>query len=152
MDSIMKKAGSAPFPPDFNILRKVSFTPIGIIRSPFKELFGIPQQPEMGHGIEGTVEILPEYAEGLEHLEKFIYITLVYHLHQSQEYELKIKRPSEGELRGVFSTRSPNRPNSIGISVVRLIRVDGAKIYIRDLDILDGTPLLDIKPSKGKGR
>jgi len=151
MNSIIKNTGSAPFPPDFNTAQKISYAPIGIIHSPFKELSGIPQQPEMGQGIEGIVEVFPEYADGLEHLEKFRYITLIYHLHQSHKHDLKIEHAGEGELRGIFSTRSPNRPNPIGISVVRLMRVEGSKIFIRDLDILDGTPLLDIKPYK-KGR
>ena len=97
---------------------------------------------------EGMIEIFPEFSEGLKHIEKFRYLTLVYHLHQSKKYNLKIKRDSEEQERGVFSTRSPNRPNSIGISVVRLVRVENTKIYIKDLDILDGTPLLDIKPFK----
>lgn len=143
MDRLIKKAGSASLSP---VLKKITYTPIGIIHSPFKELTGIPKQPEMGHDIEGMVEVSPDYAEGLEHIEKFKYIKLIYHLHESHRYQLKIKRAGEGQMRGVFSTRAPDRPNPIGVSVVRLVRVEGTKIYIRDLDILDGTPLLDIKP------
>lgn len=144
MPNLFKKA---PFP-FLSKSRRIVYKPIGIIHSPFKEVSGIPQQPEMGQDIEGYIEVFPEYAEGLDQIEKFTHLTLVYHLHQSKGYELKIKRPSEGQLRGVFSTRSPNRPNPIGISSVRLMGVEGSKIIIRDLDILDGTPLLDIKPYK----
>ena len=146
MDTLIKNTGSAPSSPELKTLKKISYTPIGIIHSPFKELAGIPKQPEMGQGIDGVVEVFPPYVEGIEHIEKFRYIKLIYHLHQSQRYELKIRQMGEGQLRGVFSTRAPHRPNPIGVSVVRLIRVEGTKIHIRDLDILDGTPLLDIKP------
>lgn len=151
MDSLTKNESSASFPSDLNTVQKASYTPIGIIHSPFKELISIPHQPEMGNGIESTIEVFPEYSEGLVHLERFIYITLVYHLHLSHRYKLKIKRAGEGKLRGIFSTRSPHCPNPIDISVVGLIRIEGSRIFIRDLDILDGTPALDIKPYK-KGR
>lgn len=147
MDTLITRAGSATLSPT---PEKITYTPIGIIHSPFKELTGIPKQPEIGRDIEGMVEVFPDYAEGLERLEKFKYITLIYHLHQSKKYELKIKRSGEEQERGVFSTRSPQRPNPIGISVVRLIRVESTKVHIRDLDILDGTPLLDIKPFKNR--
>jgi len=148
MDNLLKKADSVSLSP---VLKKITYTPIGIIHSPFKELAGIPKQPEMGHDIEGVVEVFPDYLEGLEHIEKFRYIKLIYHLHKSDKYELKIKHVHKGQLRGVFSTRAPHRPNPIGISVVRLIRVEGTRIYVRDLDILDGTPLLDIKPYMARG-
>lgn len=152
MDRFLKKSNSSPnsVSSDLRTLKKIIYIPIGIIHSPFKELIAIPRQPEMGQGIEGLIEIFPEYLEGLKHIEKFRYLTLVYHLHQSKKYDLKIKRRGEEQERGVFSTRSPNRPNSIGISVVKLVGVENTKIYIRDLDILDGTPLLDIKPFKNK--
>lgn len=141
MRDLFKKARPSKF-------RRITYKPIGIIHTPFKEVSGIPQQPEMGQGIEGHIEVFPEFTEGLDQIEKFSRLTLVYHLHQAKGYELKIRRPGEGQLRGVFSTRSPNRPNPIGISSVRLVCVDGSKIIVRDLDILDGTPLLDIKPYK----
>ena len=151
MDTFMKEADSASPSINPNTHKKITYTPIGIIHSPFKELAGIPKQPEMGHGVEGMIEVSPEYLEGLEHIEKFRFIKLIYHLHKSRGFELKIRQTGEGQLRGVFSTRAPDRPNPIGVSVVRLIRVEGAGIYIRDLDILDGTPLLDIKPYMARG-
>ena len=154
MDRLSKNlsSSSGSISPHLKKYKKVIYTPIGIIHSPFKGLKGIPRQPDLGQGIEGIIEIFPEYADGLKNIEKFKYLTLVFHLHKSQKNELKFKRPGEQEERGVFSTRSPNRPNSIGISVVRLVRVENSTIYIQDLDILDGTPLLDIKPFKTKSK
>lgn len=152
MDKFLKKSSDSTNPSKFKNQKNITFTPIGIIHSPFKELNGIPRQSELGKGIEGVVEIYQEYSDGLKCIGKFKYLTLVYHLHKSKKYELRFKRRGEQEERGVFSTRSPNRPNSIGISVVRLIRVEGIKIYIKDLDILDGTPLLDIKPYKNRSK
>jgi tRNA (adenine37-N6)-methyltransferase len=91
MDTLTKK-GDFAFPSaGLNTLKKITYTPIGIIHSPFKELAGIPKQPEMGHEIEGVVEVFPQYLEGLEHIEKFRYIKLIYHLHKSQGYTLKIR-------------------------------------------------------------
>ena len=153
MDRLSKNlsSSSGSISPHLKNHETIIYNPIGIIHSPYKELKGIPRQSELGQGIEGIIEIFPEYADGLKNIEKFKYLTLVFHLHKSLQYKLKFKRPGEQEERGVFSTRSPNRPNSIGISVVRLIRVENTKIYIQDLDILDGTPLLDIKPFKTIG-
>jgi tRNA-Thr(GGU) m(6)t(6)A37 methyltransferase TsaA len=152
MDKFLKKSSDSTNtnPSKLKNQKHITFTPIGIIHSPFKELNGIPRQSELGKGIEGVVEIYQEYALGLKRIEKFEYLTLVYHLHKSKKYELRFRRRDEQEERGVFSTRSPHRPNSIGISVVRLMRIENTKIYIQDLDILDGTPLLDIKPYKKK--
>ena len=120
--------------------------PIGIIHSPFKEPSDTPIQPAFAGDIEGTVEIFPEYSEGLTDLEGFSYIILIYHFHLSKEFSLKVKPYLDDQLRGVFATRAPSRPNQIGISLVRLIRVDKEKLHIRGIDIIDGTPLLDIKP------
>ena len=154
MDSSLKKSSSASntLSPDLRDQshNKINYKPIGIIHSPFKELSNTPQQPEGGHDIEGFIELFPEYTEGLEHIDKFTFITLIYDLHLSKSYSLQITKLGEGISRGIFSTRAPQRPNPIGISVVRLTRVGGLKIYIRDLDIVDGTPLLDIKPYKTK--
>ena len=92
------------------------------------------------------MEVFPEYAQGLADLDGFSHITLVYHFHRSTDYALKVKPFLEDRERGVFATRAPRRPNAIGISTVRLVRIEGATLHIVDLDILDGTPLLDIKP------
>ena len=127
-------------------MNEIRYKPIGIIHSPFKEPRGTPIQPAGAQDIEGTVEIAPEYVEGLKDIEGFSHIILIYHFHLSKKSSLKVKPYMDSEARGVFAMRGPSRPNPIGISVVRLVRVDGNILHIRDVDIVDGTPLLDIKP------
>jgi tRNA-Thr(GGU) m(6)t(6)A37 methyltransferase TsaA len=124
----------------------IIYRPIGAMRSPFKEPRDAPIQSACAGDIEGTVEIFPEYSEGLADLEGFSHIILLYHFHLSKECSLKVKPYLDSELRGVFATRAPARPNPIGMSIARLVKVDGSRLHIRDVDILDGTPLLDIKP------
>ena len=125
---------------------EIKYKPIGIIHSPFKEPKGTPIQPTATKGIDGTVEVFSEYVEGLKDLDGFSHIILIYHFHLSKKSSLKVKPYMDDQIRGVFSTRAPCRPNPIGISVVRLIAIKGNKLYIQDVDIVDGTPLLDIKP------
>ena len=125
---------------------EIKFRPIGIIHSPFKEIKGIPIQPSAAKGIEGKVEIFPEYAEGIDDIGNFSHIFLIYHLHLSRKYSLRVKPYMDDKERGVFATRAPSRPNPIGISVVELLEVDGNMLHIKNVDIVDGTPLLDIKP------
>jgi tRNA-Thr(GGU) m(6)t(6)A37 methyltransferase TsaA len=127
-------------------MNEIRYKPIGIIHSPFKEPRGTPVQPAGARDIEGTVEIASEYVEGLEDIEGFSHIILIYHFHLSRGYLLKVKPYMDEKSRGVFATRAPSRPNPIGISTVRLVKVDGNVLYIKDVDIVDGTPLLDIKP------
>ncbi len=125
---------------------KIQYTPIGVIRSPFKQVEGMPIQPAGAKGIAGSVEIYEMFAEGLKDLEGFSHIILIYHLHRSRGFKLHVKPFLDDQLRGVFATRAPRRPNAIGISIVRLLQVDRNILKIEDVDILDGTPLLDIKP------
>lgn len=125
---------------------KIQYTPIGVIRSPFKQVEGMPIQPAGAKGIAGSVEIHEMFAEGLKDLEGFSHIILIYHLHRSRGFKLHVKPFLDDQLRGVFATRAPRRPNAIGISVVRLLQVDRNILKIEDVDILEGTPLLDIKP------
>ena len=127
-------------------MEEIRYRPIGIIRSPHRETEGTPIQPTGAKGVGGTVEILPECVEGLKDLDGFSHIILIYHFHLSKGYSLTVKPFLDDTLRGVFSTRAPKRPNAIGFSVVRLIKIEGAMLYIEDVDILDCTPLLDIKP------
>ena len=127
-------------------MKEINYKPIGIVHSPFKEPRGTPIQPSAARNVEGTVEIFPEYVKGLKDLEGFSHIILIYHLHLSKKYSLEVIPFMDTKLRGVFATRAPSRPNSIGISIVRLDKVEKDKLYIRDIDIIDGTPLLDIKP------
>ena len=125
---------------------EIKYRPIGVIHSSFTEPRGMPIQPSGARGIDGTVEVFPEYAEGLEDLDGFSHIILIYHFHLSRKATLKARPYMDDRERGVFATRGPSRPNPIGISVVRLIRVQENMLYVWDLDIVDGTPLLDIKP------
>ncbi len=124
----------------------IRYKPIGIIHSPFEEPKGTPIQPTAAKGVEGTVEVFPEYADGLKDLEGFSHIILIYHFHLSRRSSLKVKPYMDDQIRGVFSTRAPSRPNPIGISAVRLVKVEGNILRVQDIDIVDGTPLLDIKP------
>lgn len=125
---------------------EIKYKPIGIIHSSFKEPKGTPIQSAAAKGVDGTVEVVPDYVEGLKDLEGFSHIILVYHFHLSKTSSLKVKPYMDNQIHGVFATRAPSRPNPIGISVVRLISVEGNTLHIQDVDIVDGTPLLDIKP------
>ncbi len=127
-------------------MNEIRYKPIGIIHSSLKEPRGGPIQAAAAREIEGTAEVLPEYAEGLQDIEGFSHLILTYHFHLTKGYSLKVRPFLDDQPRGVFVTRAPARPNPIGISIVRLVRVEGGKLYIRDVDIVDGTPLLDIKP------
>ena len=125
---------------------KIEYKPIGIVKTPFKELQGIPNQPSKSKGANGIVEIYPEFKEGLRDLDGFSHIILLCHFHKSSAYKLTVTPSEETVARGLFATRSPRRPNPIGFSVVQLDNVQGNQLMISDLDILDGTPVLDIKP------
>ena len=106
----------------------------------------MPIQPTGAAGVEGTVEIRPEFAAGLEDLEGFSHLILLYHLHLADGFSLTVRPFLHDAPHGVFSTRSPRRPNPIGLSVVRLVRREGPFLHVCDVDVVDGTPLLDIKP------
>jgi len=124
----------------------ISYKPIGIIRSPFTEAKGTPIQAIAAQEFVGSIEVDPEYIAGLKDIEGFSHLILVYHFHLITESALLVKPFLDNELHGIFATRSPSRPNTIGVSIVGLIKVEGNKLYIKDVDIIDGTPLLDIKP------
>jgi len=127
-------------------MNEIKYKPIGVIHSPFKEPKGTPIQPAGAKGTKGTVEIFSEYAEGLRDIEGFSHIILLYHFHLSKGATSIVKPFMDNETHGVFAMRGPSRPNPIGISIVRLVRVEGNVLHIQDVDILNGTPLLDIKP------
>ena len=127
-------------------MEEIRYKPIGIIHSPFKDIKGMPIQPTGAEGVAGTIEIRLEFIEGLRDLEGFSHIILIYHFHQSEGYTLSVKPFLDNNQHGVFATRAPKRPNSIGISVVKLIKVEGNILHVENVDIVDGTPLLDIKP------
>ncbi|PHR24444.1 MAG: tRNA (N6-threonylcarbamoyladenosine(37)-N6)-methyltransferase TrmO [Desulfotalea sp.] len=120
--------------------------PIGTIRSPFSSLKDMPIQPKGAKGTIGTIEVKKEYMEGLNDLDGFSHIYLLYTFHKAARTDLTVTPFMDTTPRGVFSTRSPLRPNHIGISIVELVSVEKNLITVRGIDILDGTPLLDIKP------
>jgi len=124
----------------------MEFKQIGTIHTPFKKLEGMPIQPAGAKGIAGTVEIFEEFLPGLKDLEGFSHIILLYIFHRSSSFKLEVVPYMDKESRGVFATRAPKRPNPIGLSVVRLEGIKNGICRIRNVDILDGTPLLDIKP------
>jgi len=124
----------------------IVFKAIGVIHTPFPQPKGTPIQPSRSSHVKGWIEISPEFIPGLSDLDGFSHITLVYHFHLSEGFDLAVTPYLDTQLRGLFSTRAPRRPNAIGLSVVRLVSIDGGAIHIEDVDMVDGTPLLDIKP------
>lgn len=129
-----------------DLMSEVRYKPIGVVHSPFKEPRNVPIQAAVSKGIKGTVEVAHQYVAGLKDLEGFSHIILIFHFHQSRAYSLLVKPYMDENLRGLFSTRAPSRPNPIGISIVRLTQIEDNILHIQDLDIIDNTPLLDIKP------
>jgi tRNA-Thr(GGU) m(6)t(6)A37 methyltransferase TsaA len=127
-------------------MESVTFRPIGIIHTPFVEPKGTPIQPRRSAHAKGQIEIFREFVPGLRDLDGFSHIYLIYRFHLSSGYELEVTPFLDDKLRGLFATRAPRRPNGIGLSVVRLVAVDGGTLDIEDVDMIDGTPLLDIKP------
>jgi len=126
--------------------KKNGYTFIGVIHSRFPKPEGTPIQPAFSDAAPGTIEIYPEFAAGLKDLEGFERIWLLYHLHLVSGMYLTVKPFLDVALHGIFATRSPARPNPIGLSAVRLIGIQGRVLSIEGLDVIDDTPLLDIKP------
>ncbi len=124
----------------------ILFVPIGTIHTPFTDIKGMPIQPGGARGIRGSVEVFCEFAEGLRDIDGFSHLFLIYAFHRCASYQLKVIPFLDTTPRGVFATRAPRRPNPIGLSTVRLIEVKGSTLVVEDVDILDGTPLLDLKP------
>ena len=127
-------------------MNKITYKPIGIIHSPFLKPGNMPIQPAAALGIRGQIVINRDYTEGLSDLEGFSHLYLLYHFHLSGSFKLRVIPFLDNRKRGVFSTRAPKRPNAIGLSVVRLIEINDNILDIENVDIIDGTPLLDIKP------
>ena len=125
---------------------KVVYRPIGIIHTGFRDKVEAPIQGVFARAAKGVVEVFPEYADGLKDIEGFSHIILIYHFHLADGYSLVSMPFLEEEQHGIFAIRHFKRPNPIGLSIVRLECVRGNKLEISEVDIIDGTPLLDIKP------
>ena len=120
--------------------------PIGLVRSPYTETAQIPKGCGAKHDAEGVLEILAEFEQGLTDIEGFSHLFVIWMFHQAEGFSLLGTPPTDDRPHGVFATRSPRRPNPIGLTVVELIRREGPRLYVRGVDMLDGTPVLDIKP------
>lgn len=125
---------------------RIEFRSIGVIRTPFTATTGMPIQPAGVAGVKGTVEVFEQYRSGLKDVDGFSHIILLYCFYRSQGFKLRVVPFMDTQERGLFATRAPTRPNPIGISVVELNSVQDGVLHVRNVDILDGTPLLDIKP------
>ena len=120
--------------------------PIGFVRSPYKDTGEVPKGLGAKHEAEGTLEILPEFEPGLADIEGFSHLFVLWEFDRVQGFELLGTPPCDDRSHGVFATRSPKRPNPIGLTVVELLRREGPRLHVRGLDMLDGTPILDLKP------
>ena len=125
---------------------KICYQAIGVIRTPHQEIAQMPIQPRGAKGMEGRIELDPAWTEGLEDLEGFSHLILIYDFHLITTHKLKVIPFMDDKAHGIFATRSPARPNSIGMSTVRLKRIENNLIFFEGTDMVDGTPLLDIKP------
>lgn len=124
----------------------IEMNPIGIIHTPFRQTAGMPIQPAGALGVKGTVEVFEEFRTGLKDLDGFSHIILLYVFHRSQGFKLEVVPFMDNHPRGLFATRAPKRPNPIGLSTVQLDRIENGNLHVQNVDILDGTPMLDIKP------
>lgn len=120
--------------------------PIGFVRSAFHDTREIPRGPGAEHTAEGTLEILPDFEAGLQDIEGFSHLYVVWAFHRAEACELIVKPPTDDRPHGVFATRWPRRPNPIGLTTVELLGREGPRLRVRGVDMLDGTPILDLKP------
>ena len=130
-------------------MEQIVFNPIGIIHSPFRTISNMPIQPMGAKGINGSIEVYNEFVNGLKDIEGFSHLILLYHLHKITHWEHEVLPFMDTEKHGIFATRAPARPNAIGISIVKLLKRTKNLLDIEEVDILDGTPLIDIKPFYG---
>ena len=126
---------------------RYALRPIGLVRTPYQDTRAVPKGLGARHDAEGTIEILPEFAAGLRDIEGFSHLYLIWIFHRaSGEVPLVGRTPADEREHGVFATRSPRRPNPLGLTVVELLGRDGATLRVRGVDMLDGTPIVDVKP------
>ena len=126
--------------------KSVKFKIIGTIHTPHTTIENIPIQPVGGKEYRGVIEILPELTDALQDLDGFSHIILLFHFHKTKGYKLKVKPFMDDAEHGLFATRTPKRPSPIGLSTVKILKIEGNKIYFEGADMLDGTPLIDLKP------
>jgi tRNA-Thr(GGU) m(6)t(6)A37 methyltransferase TsaA len=124
----------------------VTMTPIATVRTPFTETAQIPKGLDARHDTEGIIDVDPAFEPGLQDIDGFSHLYVLWHFHRVDGYDLTAYPPSDDRPHGVFATRSPRRPNPIGLTVVALLRREGTRLHVRGVDMLDGTPVLDIKP------
>ena len=124
----------------------IAYSPIGYFESPHKDVKGMPIQPVGAKGVRGIVTVLPEFADGLADLDGFSHVIVLYHLHKIRGHELTVTPFLDTRMHGIFATRSPKRPNAIGLSVMQLNAVEDGVVFLENVDVLDGTPVIDIKP------
>ncbi len=124
----------------------IIFHPIGVIRTPFKDLEGMPIQPNSAQPVEGQVVLDPVYEEGLKDIDGFSHLILIYQFHLSKGFKLTVTPFLEDRKRGLFATRAPRRPNAVGLSIVSLLGCKGNLLRVGNIDVVDQTPLIDIKP------
>ena len=127
-------------------MNQIIMNPIGVIRSPYKESKQIPIQGRFKDDVEAWIELKDQYVKGLKDLEKFSHCIVLYFFHKSNKVTIEGRPFLEDNKHGIFAIRSPHRPNHIGFSVVKINRINGNKLYFNEVDMIDGTPLLDIKP------
>jgi tRNA-Thr(GGU) m(6)t(6)A37 methyltransferase TsaA len=125
---------------------RINLKSVGVVRSPYQDSASVPKGLGAQHDAEGTLEIHDDLAAGLADIEGFSHLYVIWFFHRVDRVELTAHPPSDDRPHGVFATRSPQRPNPIGLTIVELLRRDGTKLHVRGIDMLDGTPILDIKP------
>jgi len=128
------------------LCRMFTSQPIGFVSSPYQNTSDIPKGLGAKHEADGVLKVLPEFEPGLTDIEGFSHLIVLWEFNRSQGFELLGAPPSDNRPHGVFATRSPRRPNPIGLTIVELRHRDGAELHVRGVDMLDGTPILDIKP------
>ncbi len=124
----------------------ITYNPIGFFHSPFADVENMPIQPVGGMNVEGEIELFTEYRAGLQDLEGFSHIIVISHLHRIKGYDLLVKPFLDINVHGIFATRSPKRPNPIGFSVMKLKEVTSSSLIVKGVDVVDGTPVIDVKP------
>lgn len=126
--------------------QRFNVTPIGFLQTPYKDIQNMPIQPSGASGVAGKLILKPEFIEGIKDLDGFSHIYLIYLFHKVNSYQLTVTPFLDSEVHGVFATRAPKRPNPFGLSVVRLLSIEENVLNLENVDMLDGTPILDIKP------